>query len=252
MLQCSLGFLNPVVTLVFELEGKFRAAAQDDFAVTEHVNVSGLDVVQKALVMRHENHSLFGRHNVIDSVCHDAEGVNVEAGVRFVEETHLRIENRHLEDFVALLFATAHAVVHAAFTITFVHFEQIHLFFAELLEIFVAHFGLAEEGTLAVECHLQEFHVVHARNFGRVLRADKEAGVRAFVDFHFEQVLAVQFYGAAIDMVSGVPCNHFGERAFAGAVRAHDGVDFSRLDLEIDPFQDLGAVFDTCFKVLDG
>ena len=167
--------------------------------------------------------------------------------------------NRHLEDFVTLLFATAHAVVHAAFTIAFVHFEQVHLFFAELLEIFVAHFGLAEEGALAVERHLQEFHVVHARNFGRVLRADEEAGIGTFVDFHLEQVLAVEFYGtaidmvgAAIDMVGGVACNHFGERAFAGAVRAHDGVDFSRLDLKIDPFQDLGAVFDTCFKVLDG
>ena len=53
-------------------------------------------------------------------------------------------------------------------------------------------------------------------------------------------------------MVGGVACNHFGERTFAGAVRAHDGVDFSRLDLKINPFQDLGAVFDTCFKVLDG
>ena len=47
-------------------------------------------------------------------------------------------------------------------------------------------------------------------------------------------------------MIGGVTGDDLGEGAFSGAVWAHDGVDFSRLDFQIDSFQNLGSVFDAC------
>ena len=40
-------------------------------------------------------------------------------------------------------------------------------------------------------------------------------------------------------MIIGMTGEHFGERAFAGAVRSHDGVDFAPRNGEAEPADDL-------------
>ena len=54
-----------------------------------------------------------------------------------------------------------------------------------------------------------------------------------------EDVLALEDHRTRGDLVSGVPRDHFGERALPRSVRAHDRVDFAFTDLEIQPLQDL-------------
>jgi len=54
---------------------------------------------------------------------------------------------------------------------------------------------------------------------------------------HFEQVFAVVSDGAAGDGVEVAAGEHLGERALAAAVRSHDGVDFARVDGEVDALE---------------
>ena len=65
-----------------------------------------------------------------------------------------------------------------------------------------------------------------------ILKREEQAGARALVRLHVEDVHAVHQDFAGGDSVVGMPAEHLGQRALAGAVRPHDGVDFAALDLK--------------------
>ena len=49
--------------------------------------------------------ALFSVRKLIDTAGDDAQRVDVESGIGFVEDGELRLQQRHLQDFVAFLFA---------------------------------------------------------------------------------------------------------------------------------------------------
>ena len=74
----------------------------------------GLDVVQKALIVRDDDGGVIRSTEQVDTFGHDAEGVDVEAAVRLVEDGERGFKHGHLEDLVALLLTAGEALVHAA------------------------------------------------------------------------------------------------------------------------------------------
>ena len=92
---------------------------------------------------------------------------------------------------------------------------------------------------LGVERGLEEVGVVDAGNLDGILEGHEHAFTRALVRIHVEQVLPVVEHFPARHLVFGVPGQRAGERALAGAVRAHDGVHFAGFDVEIDALEDL-------------
>ena len=60
----------------------------------------------------------------------------------------------------------------------------------------------------------------------------------ALVDFHVQQVLAVQQNLALGDFVAWVAGNSVGQGGLAGAVRPHDGVGLAGVDGQVDAVQD--------------
>ena len=89
-----------------------------------------------------------------------------------------------------------------------------------------------------VERGLEKIGAVHAGNLDRVLEGEEQSFARAFLRVEVEQVLAVVNHLAAGHVVTVAPGQHGGQRAFAAAVRAHDGVDFAGGNREVDAFQD--------------
>ena len=89
---------------------------------------------------------------------------------------------------------------------------------------------------------LRKYRAVDAGNFDRVLEGQKNARARALLRFHFQQVGAVEGHAAPGDLVFGAAGQDAGQRAFAAAVGTHDGVDFPRLDREIEALEDFLAV----------
>ena len=96
----------------------------------------------------------------------------------------------------------------------------------------------------------QEGHGGDAWDLHRVLEGEEDAGGGALARVHGEQVLAVPGDRACRDLVVLLAGEHVSERGFAGAVRAHDGMDLALGQLEVEAFQDLAAI-DIDVKVLD-
>ncbi len=103
---------------------------------------------------------------------------------------------------------------------------------------------------LGVERGLEEVGVGHAGNLDRILERHEHALARPLVGIHVEEVVTVVEHLPAGDHVLRVAGQHARERALAGPVRPHDGVDFARLDVEIDAIEDL-LVLGLDLKILD-
>src|SRR5215831_18041837 len=93
----------------FELERQLLAAGLHDAPLGEHVHHVGHDVVEQALVVGDDHHGALRRAQAVDAVGDDAQRVDIEAGVGLIEHGKARLEQRHLQDLVALLLAAGKA-----------------------------------------------------------------------------------------------------------------------------------------------
>ena len=103
---------------------------------------------------------------------------------------------------------------------------------------------------LRIERRLQEVEGGDAGNLQRILEGEKDALGGALVRLQGEHVLAFEQHLALGDRVVGLAGEHMGERRFARAVGAHDGVHLALLDRQIETVEDLLAV-DLDVQVLD-
>src|SRR6185503_13569788 len=102
------------VALVLEAERQILAAALHDPALGEDMHEVGGDVVEQALVVRDQQDAELRVEHCVDTLGDDPQGIDVEAGVRLIEDRDLRLENRHLEHLQTLLLAAAEALVDVA------------------------------------------------------------------------------------------------------------------------------------------
>ena len=162
----------------------------------------------------------------------------------------LRLEQRHLEDLVALLLAAREAFVDRAAQHALVDVEELRLLLDQLHELHRVELGQALVLALGVDRRLEEVGVVHAGNLDRVLERHEHAFAGALVGIHVEQVLAVEGDVAAGHLVLRVAGQRTRQRALARAVRPHDGVHLAGVDGEVDPLEDLLA-FGPNLQILD-
>jgi hypothetical protein len=82
------------------------------------------------------------------------------------------------------------------------------------------------------------------------LEAQEKAEFGAFVGIEFEHVFSIESDFAFGDFVFWMTHEDIAERAFSGAVRAHDGVNFTGFDRERNAFEDF-FVFDFGVEIFD-
>jgi hypothetical protein len=75
----------------------------------------------------------------------------------------------------------------------------------------------------------------------RILEGEEQTGAAASIDGHVQDVFAIEEDLAAGDFVVFVAAEDLAQRALARAVRAHDGVNFTGLDDEVQAFEDFAA-----------
>src|SRR5207302_878738 len=68
-------------------------------------------LAEPPIVRNHNDGAIWTAHR-IDSVRHDPERVNVEAGIGFIQDRQLRFQHGHLQNLVALLFPAGEALIH--------------------------------------------------------------------------------------------------------------------------------------------
>ena len=79
-----------------------------------HMHDVGLDVVEQALVVGDDEERALRRAQRVDAFGDDPQRVDVEAGIGFVEHGEARLQQRHLQDFHALLLAAGEADIDGA------------------------------------------------------------------------------------------------------------------------------------------
>ena len=82
---------------------ELRAAGHDDHAVHHDVHVVGLDVVEEPLVVRDHEGAESRIPQLVHAVRDDLEAVDVQSGIRFVEDRDLWLEHGQLQDLCPLL-----------------------------------------------------------------------------------------------------------------------------------------------------
>ncbi|MNT75871.1 hypothetical protein D3C72_2148080 [compost metagenome] len=85
---------------------------------------------------------------------------------------------------------------------------------------------------------MQEELVADARDFDRILEGHKDAFTGAIFRGEFQQIFALKLDGPADHFIIFTPGQRRGERTFPGAVWPHNGVHFTRTDVNIQPTQD--------------
>ena len=175
----------------------------------------------------------------VHAVGHNAQGINVQAGVGFVQQGQRGFQQGHLQHFVALLFAAGKAFVHGTahqFRVDF-HFGD----FApqQAVELPRAHFLLAPVDAAGVHGRLEELPGADAGQFYGVLEGQKDAFPGPVLRLHSQQVQPPVGGLPARDFVLRPAGQGIGQGAFAGAVGAHYGVDFAGAHGEVDALQNL-------------
>src|SRR6202521_584871 len=97
-----------------EVERQILAAGFHDAAFGEHVHDVGHDVVEQPLVMRDHDGGAVGRAQPVDAVGDALQRVDIEPGIRLVEHAQPGLDQRHLQNLVALLLAPGKADVDRA------------------------------------------------------------------------------------------------------------------------------------------
>ena len=179
---------------------------------------------------------------VVDAIGDHAERVDVEAGVGLVEDGEVGVEERHLENLVALFLAAGEALVHGAVAELV---SQLHHFL--LLGHQFEELGAVERVEAAVFAHLVEggAHEVgdaHTGDLHRVLETDEDTFAGAVLNRQIQQVLAFEPDISLRHFVAALAGDGGSQRAFSGAVRAHNGVHFPRIHLQIHAFQYLSIL----------
>src|SRR6266852_2196427 len=96
-----------------ELQRQLLAAGFHDAALGEDVHHVRHDVIEQALIVRDHHETALGRTQPVDAVGDHLEGVDVEPGIGLVEHAEARLDERHLQDLVALLLAAGEPDVDA-------------------------------------------------------------------------------------------------------------------------------------------
>src|SRR5262245_50781048 len=225
-----------------ELEGELLVAGLHDAALREHVHHVRHDVVEQPLVVRDHHERALRRAQPVDAVGDDPEGVDVEAGIGLVEHGDARLEQRHLQDFVALLLAAGEADIDAAPQHLAVDAELTGDLVHPFHEGGHSQLGLAALLALGIQRCAQERQSGDAGDFQRVLEGQEQALGGALVRRKRKNILAVEQHLPFRHHITVLAGEHVGERRLTRAVRAHDRVHAALADRKLEAVEDFPAL----------
>ncbi len=102
-------------------------------------------------------------------------------------------------------------------------------------------FGLASMLANGIQGSLEEVGVVDARNLYRILEGHEDTFPGTLFRCHIKQVFPLVENLSLSDFVSLAAGQHLRQRALARPVRPHDGMHFTRFDLQVDALQDVSC-----------
>ena len=209
-----------------------------------------LNVVEQTLIMRDQQRGPVRRLQGIHALGHDAQGINVQARVGFVQNGQARIQDCHLQDLITLLFTAAVINIHVTFQKALVNLQQTHLVLYKLNKIEWVHGRFIPVLAVLMIAGPQKQRIGHARQFHRILKRQKHTLQGSLMRLQFEQVkrgLARRIRHVSLcHFVVRMAGQHLGQGALSGTIGPHDGVHLACRDLKIHTLQDLCPVHHLC------
>lgn len=151
----------------------------------------------------------------IHALGHDAQCIDVETGVGFVEDRQRRLQHSHLQDLIALLLTTREARVHRAVQHGNVHVDQLELLFDQIEELHRVDFFVPVGLAHFVVGGTQEVRIGHARDLDRILKREEHAALGAHFGVHLQEIFALVEHFATGDLVRRMAGQNLRQRALA-------------------------------------
>src|SRR5919109_1723257 len=235
---------QPFVALGLELASLVRAAAADDPAAHQHVDVVGGYVVEDALVVGDQQQPQVWTGQLIDPRGHGLQRVDVEPRVGLVEDGDGGLQHRQLERLHPLLLPPGEPLVDVAADHVVVDTDHGHLLLHQLAE------GQSRHTALVVAVRVldrvvgrpEEVHHADAGDLDRVLERQEQPELGPPVRRQAQDALAVEQHVAAGDRVARPAHDHASQRGLPRSVRAHQRVDLALQNREIHATQDLPSL----------
>ncbi|QTK78264.1 hypothetical protein AT6N2_C0352 [Agrobacterium tumefaciens] len=210
------------------------------------------DVIEQALIVGDDDGGAIRRLQRVDAVSHDLQRVDVETAIGFVENAELRLQERHLQDFSALLLTSGETDVERTLQHLHVDLQIAGCFLDAADEIRRRQLGLAARLALLIHRNLEELHGGNTRNFDRILEGKENALGRALGGIQFQNAFAVIKNVTGGDFIVLTARQDVGQRRLAGTVRPHDGSNLTSGNLQVETLDDLGfGIGDLCVQVDD-
>lgn len=95
--------------LILNLVHQFRTTGADNASVNQHMGIVNGQVLQNLGIMRNDKQRVVFILIAADTLLNNADGVHIQAGIRFVQNGQLRLQHQHLQNFSFLLFAAGKA-----------------------------------------------------------------------------------------------------------------------------------------------
>ena len=119
-----------------------------------------------------------------------------------------------------------------------IHVDQLELALHEIRKLERIYLGLTPRLSDLVVRRAQEVRVRDPGDLHRVLEREEDSRLRPLFGLHLQQILLPIQNRAARDLVRGVPRQHLGKSALAGAVRPHHRVHLAVAHRKIDAAED--------------
>src|SRR5215218_2244105 len=229
---------HPVVALVLELLGELLAARGDDPAVEHDVYPIRFNVSEYPLVVRDDDRAELRPAHLVDAPRDDLQGIDVQPRVGLVQDGEAGLEHEHLQDLVPLLLAAGETLVEIPLGKLGVHLHDGHLLLQEPVHLHGRELLL----THRVDRGAQEVGYRDARHLARILEREEHPQLGPPVGLELEYILTLEGNRTVSHLIAGMPQEHVRERALPRAVGAHDRMDLTLADLEIQALHNLVAI----------
>src|SRR5262252_3862562 len=207
-LRCLVLILR--VALGFEFQRQFPAPRAHDAPARQHVHDIRHNVLQKPLVVGNDDNGAVRGTQPVDPVGDHLEGVDVETGIGLVEHRELGLQQRHLQNLVALLLAAGEAYVYRAPQQVHIDRKLRGVLAYALREFGRRQFRLAARLTLRVDGGAQKRHSGDAWDLKRILECQEDTACGAFVGRQFQRIGAFVHHFAANHLIARLPGQHMG------------------------------------------
>ena len=189
----------------------------------------GFDIIQQPLIVRNDDTTCFGSLQFVHTLGYNTQRINIKTGIRFIQNTQLRLQHSHLEDLIALLLTTAESLVYRTVCQFIIQFHHSPLLAHQLQELTGCQCREAFIFTLLVYRRTHKVHHTDSGNLHRILERQKQTFMTAILRTQSQQIFSFKSHRTFRYLKSRIAYQHRRKGTLSGTVGSHNSMNFTFL-----------------------